>query len=135
MQMHISTQPCRRHGASLAFGILGSSMIAACAGTPPAPTAALNAAHVAITEAERVDAGHYAGDALTEARAKLELANADVAAKRMIPAERLANESRTEAELAAATTGAMKAKAVNADMQRSNSTLIDEMQRNAGDTK
>jgi hypothetical protein len=118
----------------LALGFLGCLAIAACASTPPPPTASLNAAHTAITEAERVDAGHYAGGELSEARSKLELANGNVAAKQMLAAERYADESRTEAQLATATTGAMKAKAVNANMQNSNSTLIDEMQRNAGDT-
>jgi hypothetical protein len=53
----------------------------------------------------------------------------------MTSAERLANESRTEAELASARTEATKAKAVNAEMQRGTGNLIDEMQRNAGEQK
>ena len=51
----------------------------------------------------------------------------------MIVAERLANESRTEAELASASTAQIKAQAVNAQLQRSNGSLREELQRNAGD--
>jgi hypothetical protein len=104
----------------------------ACASTPPAPTAALDAAHLAISNAERADAGHFAPSDLTDARAKLETANADVTAKQMVAAERSANEARADAELAIARTSEIKAKAVNAEMQRSNGTLIDEIQRNSG---
>ena len=48
-------------------------------------------------------------------------------------AEQLAEQSRTEAELASARTDAAKAKLVNEEMSRSTDTLIDEMQRKAGD--
>jgi hypothetical protein len=51
----------------------------------------------------------------------------------MVVAEELANESRTEAELASAITAESKAQAVNAQMQRSNGTLNDELKRNAGE--
>ena len=51
----------------------------------------------------------------------------------MIVAERLADESRADAELAFAKTNAAKASAVNDEMKRSTGTLIQEMQRNAGD--
>jgi hypothetical protein len=129
-----SIKQLRHHlRARVALGLAGSLVIAACAATPPAPTAALDAAHLAISNAERVDAGHYAGGELTEARAKLASADTAVTEKKMIRAERLAEESRTEAELASARTEATKASAVNAEMQRSNSSLIEEMQRNAGD--
>jgi hypothetical protein len=50
----------------------------------------------------------------------------------MTLAARLADESRVEAELASARTGQMKAKAVNDEMARSTSTLIEEMQRSSG---
>jgi len=55
-----------------------------------------------------------------------------VAQKQMVQAERFANESRTDAELASATTAQTKAQAVNAEMQHSNGTLIEEIQRNDG---
>jgi hypothetical protein len=44
----------------------------------------------------------------------------------MIMAERFAEESRAEAELASARTGAVKAKAVNDEMTRSTDTLVEE---------
>jgi hypothetical protein len=51
----------------------------------------------------------------------------------MIAAERLAEQSRAEAELASAKAAAAKAKAVNDEMKRSTSTLIEEMQRSSGE--
>jgi hypothetical protein len=119
-------------GLRLAAVLFSACAAGACASTPPVPTEALDAAHLAISNAERADAGHFAPSDLTDARAKLETANADVTAKQMVAAERSANEARADAELAIARTGEIKAKAVNADMQRSNGTLIDEIQRNSG---
>ena len=51
----------------------------------------------------------------------------------MIVAERLANEARAEAQLAYARTTYAKAQAVNDEMVRGNSALIEELQRNSGD--
>jgi sulfite reductase alpha subunit-like flavoprotein len=133
--MNSRLQVPRRLLAGVVVGFAGTILVAACASTPPAPTAALDAAHLAITNAERADAGHYASDELAEARTKLDSANSAVADRQMPSAERLANESRTEAELALARTTEIKAKAVNAEMQRGTGTLIEEMQRNAGDHK
>jgi hypothetical protein len=133
--MNSKLQEPRRLWAGVMVGIAGAALAAACATTPPAPTAALDAAHLAITNAERADAGHYASDELAEARLKLDSANTAVTQRQMPNAERLANESRTEAELASAKTGEVKAKAVNAEMQRGTGTLIEEMQRNTGDQK
>jgi hypothetical protein len=50
----------------------------------------------------------------------------------MVVAERFANESRAEAQLAFARTAYVKAQAINDDMTRSNGVLIEEMQRNSG---
>ncbi len=133
--MNSRLQEPRRPWVGIAIGLAGTALFAACASTPPAPTAALDAAHLAITNAERADAGHYASDELAEARLKLDSANTAVTERQMPTAERLANESRTEAELASARTGEIKAKAVNAEMQRGTGTLIEEMQRNTGDQK
>jgi hypothetical protein len=107
-------------------------MLGACAETPP-PTASLQAAHQAITNAERAEAGRYAAGELGEARTRLASADTAVSEKRMITAARFADESRTEAELASAKTADVKAKAVNDEMSRSTSTLVEEMQRNSGD--
>ena len=107
-------------------------LLAGCASEPPAPTAALDAARLAITTAERGDASRYAAGDLSEARTRLGMADTAVTQKKMVEAARYADESRTDAELALATTTATKAQAVNADMQRSNGTLLEEIQRNNG---
>jgi hypothetical protein len=114
-------------------GLVAVFALAACATTPPAPTASLEAAQRAISAAEKVDAGRYAPVELSEARAKLVSADAAVAERRMIAGDRLAEESRTEGELASARTAAVKAKAVNDEMRHSTGTLIEEMQRGSGD--
>ena len=111
---------------------VGASTLAACASTPLAPTAALQSAQQAITTAEQGDGPRYAAGELVEARAKLGSANDAVGRKDMVQAERLAVESRAEAELAAARTGSAKALAVNADTSRGTDALIEEMQRKPG---
>jgi Domain of unknown function (DUF4398) len=117
----------------LAMGCVGVLMLAACASTPPAPTANMQAAQQAIATAERGEAARYAPGELSEAHTKLTSAETAVADKNMVVAERLADQSRAEAELASARTSAAKANAVNDEMKRSNGTLADEMQRNTGD--
>ena len=112
--------------------VAGVLLLGACASTPPAPTSSLDAAKVAISNAERADAGHFAAGELTEARTRLASADTAVAQKHMVEADRLAQEARVEAELASARTDAMKAKAVNTDMQHSNSTLTEEIRRGEG---
>jgi hypothetical protein len=107
-------------------------LVAGCATAPMAPTASLNEAKTAIQAAERVDASHYAGAELDEARQKLILADKAVVAKDMILAERLADESAVTANLAAARTEAAKAVAINEEMSRGAEALLEEMQR-AGD--
>ena len=125
----------RRPGprAAAAAVVAGVLMVAGCATTPPAPTAQLQAAQLAISNAERTDAGRYAAGELGEARAKLASANAAVQEERMVAAAQLAEQARVEAELAVARTAAAKAAAVNEETKRSTGTLIDEMQRNTGD--
>lgn len=116
-------------------GLAGSLMlVAACASAPPAPDAALDAAKVAIANAEKADAGHHAGAELGEARQKLASANDAVAAEKMILAERFAQESRVQAELASARTESAKAAAVNEEMERGAAALNEELER-AGDPR
>jgi hypothetical protein len=69
---------------------------------------------------------------LTEARTQLTAARDAVHNEDMILAQRLAEQSRANAELASAKTEASKAKAVNDDMQKSIDTLKQEMRRNSG---
>jgi len=111
----------------------GLLMLGACASTPPAPSANLQAAQQAIAAAERGEAARYAPGELGEAHAKLTLADTAVTEKKMVLAERFADQSRAEAELASAKASAVKADAVNEEMKRSNSTLVDEMKRGSGD--
>lgn len=137
--MNATSQARRRSLMHMAVGFTGALMLVtsasfvACASTPPAPTASLEAARLAIANAEQVDASRYAGEELGEARAKLASADTAVKDQRMVMARQFAEESRADAELASAKTGAVKAQAVNAEMARSTSTLVEEMQRSAGD--
>jgi phage-related tail protein len=115
-----------------AVGLTGVLILAACASTPP-PTASLQAAHQAISNAERAEAGRYAPAELGEARSKLTSADTAVSEQKMTMAEQFADESRVEAQLASAKTADVKAKAVNDETTRSTGTLIEELQRKSGD--
>jgi hypothetical protein len=108
---------------------------AACASTPPIPAANLQAAQQSIANAERVEAGTHAAAELSEARSKLSAAQQAVNEKEMLSAGWLADEARAEADLAVAKAGLAKANAVNVDMEHSNATLIEEMQRKTGDSR
>jgi|HubBroStandDraft_1064217.scaffolds.fasta_scaffold00099_28 hypothetical protein len=136
--MNATSQARDRQLKHMAVGFTGvlmlvaSASFVACASTPP-PTASLQAAQLAISNAEQADASRYAGEELGEARIKLASADTAVTEKRMLIAERLAEESRAEAELASAKTGAAKAQAVNAEMKTSTGAMVEEMQRSPGD--
>jgi len=132
--MNATSQGRRGSRRQVAVGLAGMLMLAACASTPPAPTASLQAAQQAITTAEGAEAGRYAAGELAEARTKLASADTAVKEESMVMAERFAEQSRAEAELASAKTAAAKAKAVNDEMKLSTGTLIEEMQRSSGDT-
>ncbi len=131
--MNVFQEKQSRLRPRIALVFAGALTIAACASTPVAPTAALDAAQAAISDANRAEAARYAPDEMSEAHSKLASADTAVTEKKMVMAERLAEESRTEAVLASARTEDAKAKAVNLEMQHSTGTLIEEMQRNAGD--
>lgn len=107
-------------------------MLSSCASKPKPPTQALQAAELAIDTAEQARVAEYASPELAAAREKLTSAKVAVGKEDMIAAERLAEQSRVEAELAVAKANAQKAKAVNEEMQKSISTLKQEMQRNTG---
>lgn len=115
-----------------AAGLAGVLALVACASVPP-PTASLQVAQQAIATAEQANAGHYATGELGEARAELTSANAAVTEQHMVVAERLANESRTEAQLALAKTAYVKAQAINDEMARGNGAVVEELRRNAGE--
>lgn len=124
----------RRANSRLRTGaaIAGLLLLAACASAPKAPTAALQAAESAITNAERARVADYASQELTRAREKLAAANTAVRQEQMVLALRLAEQSRVDAELATAMTEEIKARAVNDEMKKSTDALEQEMQRNTG---
>lgn len=113
--------------AALCAGLL---VLGGCASTPPAPNQALQAATLAISNADRDRVAEYAAPELTEARAKLAAAHASVRQEQMIEAERLAKQARADAELASAKADLAQAKLVNDELQKSIDALNEEMQRN-----
>jgi hypothetical protein len=130
----IRFSPCgirlhRPHARLVSLG--GALLLAACASTPP-PVVALSEAKQAIAAADQAHIADASSPELAEARNKLAAANAAVQAKNMAQGERLAQESRVDAELAFAQSGAQKNQAVNDEMLHSTQTLSDEMQRNTG---
>jgi hypothetical protein len=132
--IRMNTPIKRSRGLVIALPALILLATAACASTP-IPETSMQSARQAIANAERVDAASLAAVELGEARSKLSAAQQAVTDKKMLKAERLADQSRVAAELAAARTSAAKANAVNADIEKSNATLIGEMQRSSGVAK
>lgn len=107
-------------------------LLSACASPTTPPNQALQAAESAISHAEQARVADYASPELGVAREKLTAANAAVQREDMLLAERLADQSRVEAELALAKSQAAKAKVVNDEMLKSTDSLKQEMQRNTG---
>lgn len=112
--------------------IAGLLTLGACASAPKPPAESVQAAELAITNAEQARVADYASLELNEAREKLLAARNAVQQEDMVLAERLAHESRVKAELASAKAEMIKAKAVNDEMQESINTLKKEMSRNTG---
>ena len=108
-------------------------VLVSCATMPPEKPASIRAAQDAIANAERVEAARYAAGELGAARARLASAEGAVSDDNLIVANRFADESRAEAELASAKAAEAKASAINAEMKRSTGTLVEEMKRGTGD--
>jgi hypothetical protein len=118
--------------ATLSAGLL---LLASCASVQQPPTAELQAAELAINDAERARVAEFASAELSEARDKLRAANSAVQQEKMVLAQRLAEQSRVDAELASAKAEAARAEIVNDEMRKSIDTLKHEMQRNTGENQ
>jgi hypothetical protein len=125
-----STRRLRAPAAAL-LGLASALLLAACASTPP-PAVDLASAKQAIGVADQARIADASSPPLSEARDKLAAAETAVNDKRMDDADRLARESRVDAELSTAQSAAAKDKAVNDEMIKSTQTLSQEMQRNSG---
>lgn len=106
-------------------------VLAGCASTPKAPDQALQAAELAIANAEQARVADYASPELSEAREKLTAARVAVVEKEMVRAARLAEQSRADADLAIAKAQAAKAQEINDELDKNINTLQQELQRNS----
>ncbi len=120
-------------GRLIVTAAAGLLMLGACASVPQPPTADLQAAELAIANAERARVADYASVELSEARDKLRAAHSAVEQENMVLARRLAEQSRVDAELASARAETARAGVINDEMRESTDTLKQEMQRNTGD--
>lgn len=118
----------------LPIAVLMTSLLAlsGCATTLPEPRQSLQAAEIAINNAERDHASEFAALELSEARTKLAAAHDAVKKEEMVQANRLAEQSLADAELASRKAELARAKIVNDGMQESIDILQQEMQRNNG---
>ena len=115
------------------LALLGVLALAGCASAPVPPSLALQAAEQAIARAERDHAGNRPPVELAQARVKLEAARGAVADKAMLRAERLAEQSRVEAELASALGGLERAGRIDEQLREGNDALEEELRRKAGE--
>lgn len=121
-----------KYTCALLPAILASVLLLGACASTPAPNEALQAAELAITNAERARVADYAAPELGIARDKLAAARAAVNEENMVLAERLAEQSRVGAELAIAKAEVGKTQAVNDEMKKSTDVMQQEMQRNRG---
>jgi len=123
---------CTGSAFFVASALAGVMALTACSSTPKPPTEALQAAEQAIETAEQARVADYASPELGQAREKLTAARIAVQEEEMEQAQRLAEQSRADAELALARAQAAKANVVNDEMKKSTGTIKQEMQRNPG---
>jgi hypothetical protein len=121
-----------RHIRKFNLAILGSMLLVSACASTPAPNEALQAAELAIANAERERVADYAAPELGDARDKLTAARAAINDENMVLAQRLAEQSRVGAELAIAKAEVAKTKVVNDEMKKSTDVMQQEMKRNQG---
>ncbi|CAM3754935.1 DUF4398 domain-containing protein [Rheinheimera salexigens] len=107
-----------------------TALLIACSATPEIPSAELQAAERAISQAERAQVIRYTRTELNTAREELTAARSAVTAENMVQAQRLARQAQLSAELALAHADLLKAQKINRDMQNSIQVLEQEVQRN-----
>lgn len=135
LQVNETLRAPLHHVVALVSLIPCALLIAGCASVPEPPTQALQAAELAIENADRARAMEYAAPELSEARQQLAAARNAVQVEEMLRAQRLAEQARANAELAVAKAEVPKARAINEEMQKSIDALKQEMQRNSGGQK
>lgn len=102
-----------------------------CAATPT-PNEAIRTAELAIAAAEQARVADASSPELRAAHDQLRSSRDALQAEKIPLAQRYAERSRLNAELASARFAQAKARAVNDEMQSSIDTLKTEMQRNTG---
>jgi hypothetical protein len=116
----------------VAYGLGASFVVVACATNAPPPRLAIESAERAIATADKAGVVDASSPSLAEARLRLGTARHQSDEQHMDRAERLADESRIDAELASATFDAAKNQAVNDEIARSNAVLVQEIERRQG---
>jgi hypothetical protein len=120
------------HRFLIAGGVIALS---ACAAAPPAPNAALEAANIAVANADKDQGADYAPVEMRSAHEKLAEARESAAKpddEAALHARRLADEARADADLASAKARLARVDAVNQQLQKDNGTLRQETQRGSG---
>lgn len=115
----------------------GALTLAACASAPQPPNDALQAADIAVSNAEKDHGAEFAPLEMRSAHEKLAAAHAvaqksDSDALSMTQSRYLADEARSDADLASSKARLGKAEAVNQEMQKSGKALRQETQRGSG---
>ncbi|NCT48575.1 MAG: DUF4398 domain-containing protein [Paraglaciecola sp.] len=119
---------CLLAGPLTAAILLSSS----CASNAKPASESMLAAELAISSAERSRVSQYAAAELTQAREILKQAQLAMQQKNMPNAERLAQQSLVNTQLAVARAELIKAEQVNAEMDQGIFQLQQEIQRNQG---
>lgn len=118
-----------RFGRPVAIAALAASalLLGACASKGPPPLEAMSSARAALTQAEAAGAGQLAPVELLATRDKLAKAEAALAAEQYGQARRLADEAAADGTLAERKSRAERARQAALELQRSNTTLQQEI--------